>query len=139
MSVELDRNTWATPWALFRALDARFAFTVDACALLWNAKVACFWTPEQDGLKQDWSGERVWCNLPYGRKLIVPWVAKALKRKAEVAVLLLPARTEMFWFHDLLDARAEITFLRHRIRFEPPAGVKASSPLERSFVAVVHQ
>lgn len=49
-------DMWETPAAFFRALDAEFHFTVDVCAVPENAKCKVFYTPEQDGLVQNWGG-----------------------------------------------------------------------------------
>lgn len=58
---------WATPPALFEALHAEFGFTLDVCASPWNAKLPRYFTEKEDGLAQDWSGERCFMNPPYGR------------------------------------------------------------------------
>ena len=69
-------DIWATPQDFFNNLNAEFNFTLDPCALPDNAKCSKFYTPEQNGLKQDWSNETVFCNPPYsdikklGRKSI---------------------------------------------------------------------
>ena len=69
-------DEWATPQELFDRLNDEFHFTVDVCASKENAKVSRFFTKEQDGLKQDWTGEPVWCNPPYGRA-VKAWIRKA--------------------------------------------------------------
>lgn len=71
------RDDWETPQALYDELDAEFGFTVDACATQHNAKCQRFFSPEQDGLLQDWSGETVWINPPYSTKLQDAFVRKA--------------------------------------------------------------
>lgn len=67
---------WATPQAFFDELNKEFDFTLDPCATPQNAKCARYFTKEIDGLSQSWSGEKVFCNPPYGRD-ISKWVAKA--------------------------------------------------------------
>lgn len=64
------------------------------------------------------SNEIVWCNPPYGRE-IGKWVEKAYKESLEGAtvVLLLPARTDTKWFHDYIYGKAEIRFVRGRLKF----------------------
>jgi len=116
------RNDWETPPWLFEVLHQEFNFTVDAAAQPHNAKLPRYWTPETDGLRQSWGGERVFCNPPYlgGRK--VHWVQKAADevcgKNCECAVLVLPADTECFWFHDLVMTNAhELRFVRRRIHF----------------------
>ena len=69
-------DEWATPQELFDKLNDEFNFTIDVCASKENAKVNRFFTKEQDGLKQDWTGETVWCNPPYGKQ-IKRWIYKA--------------------------------------------------------------
>src|ERR1041384_6738974 len=49
-------DLWATPQSLFDELNAEFGFTLDVCALPENAKCAAFFTPEIDGLAQEWRG-----------------------------------------------------------------------------------
>ena len=68
-------DEWATPQDFFDQLNDEFHFTLDVCATAENAKCAKYYTREQDGLKQDWTGEVVWCNPPYGRKMPL-WIEK---------------------------------------------------------------
>ena len=71
-------DEWETPQAFFDALDSEFHFTIDVCATPENAKCARFYTREQDGLSQDWTGETVYCNPPYGREM-PKWIEKCAK------------------------------------------------------------
>jgi len=70
------RKDYETPDWLFELFHERFEFTVDAAAHNGNAKLPRFWAAADDGLSQDWRGERVWCNPPYGRG-IEHWLEKA--------------------------------------------------------------
>lgn len=115
-------DCWETPQAFFDDLNNLFHFTVDACALPENAKCEKYFTPEQDGLQQEWTGT-VWCNPPYGRE-IGKWVKKAAASECTV-VMLLPARTDTAWFHDYIYGHAEIRFVRGRLKF---GGCKNSAP-----------
>ena len=119
-------DLWETPQDLFDRLDAEFGFDLDACALPQNAKCAAYYTPEQDALSQPWDGV-VWCNPPYGRN-IGKWVQKAReenRRNNNYIVMLLPARTDTRWFHDYILGKAEIRFIRGRLKF---VGSKNSAP-----------
>lgn len=107
-------DMWETPKDFFDELDKEFHFTCDVCAIKENAKCAKYYTPEQDGLKQEWDGI-CWMNPPYG-KTIGKWVKKAAKSKATV-VCLLPARTDTKWFHEYIYGKAEIRFVKGRIKF----------------------
>jgi len=68
-------NEWATPQAFFDELNTEFGFTLDPCATHENAKCPKYYTIEEDGLEQDWQGETVFCNPPYGKE-IGKWIAK---------------------------------------------------------------
>ena len=119
---------WATPQELFDALDKEFSFTLDPCATHENAKCAKYYTKEQDGLAQSWAGERVFMNPPYGKEA-ANWIAKAYVESnyAEVIVVLLPVRSDTAWFHDFIYGKAEIRFLRGRVRFVGPHGTAGSA------------
>ena len=47
---------WETPQYFFDQLNAEFNFDLDPCALPENAKCKRFFTPEDDGLQQNWEG-----------------------------------------------------------------------------------
>ena len=113
-------DQWSTPQYFFDKLDEEFHFTLDPCADDLNHKCDKYFTKEQDGLMQDWSGERVFCNPPYGRK-ISKWVEKCFHEvyvgNAELAVMLIHARTDTKWFHDFIYHKAEIRFVKGRLKF----------------------
>ncbi len=52
-------------------------------------------------------------NPPYGRE-IGKWVAKLANN---TGVALLPARTDTKWFHDYIYGKAEIRFIKGRLKF----------------------
>lgn len=110
------KHDWATPQDLFNKLHKEFLFTIDAAATVANAKCARFFTENEDALKQNWGGERVFCNPPYGR-MIGHWVKKMAEGGADVTVGLLPARTDTKWFHDFIYKKAEVRFIKGRLRF----------------------
>ena len=115
-----NSNEWATPQAFYDALDAEFHFDLDPCATAQNHKCEKFYTIEDDGLTQDWGGARVFCNPPYGRELS-KWVRKCYEESRKpntLVVMLIPARTDTSYFHDLIYHKAkEIRFIRGRLHF----------------------
>ena len=108
---------WETPQDLFDKLNEEFHFDLDVCALPENAKCEKYYTPEDDGLSQPWNGV-CWCNPPYGRT-IGKWVQKAYETFARggTVVMLLPARTDTKWFHEYIYNKAEIRFIKGRLKF----------------------
>lgn len=124
-------NEWATPQEFFDELDKEFGFTLDPCATDENHKCKKYYTIEDDGLKQDWGGETVFCNPPYGR-VIGKWVKKCYeesKKPNTKVVMLMPARTDTRYFHNYIYKKAEIRFIKGRLKFENPfVEVTASAP-----------
>jgi site-specific DNA-methyltransferase (adenine-specific) len=101
-------DRWATPKDTYAALDAEFHFDMDPCPLDGTV----------DGLAPllcQWGGHRVYCNPPYGSG-IQKWLQRGLE--ADLAVFLIPARTDTRWFHEIVLPKAkEIRFIKGRLRF----------------------
>ena len=112
-------DDWTTPDWLFNLLDDEFRFTVDAAASAHNAKLARFFTQEQDGLRQSWVDENVWINPPYAKTLTGLWVRKAYEesRKNATVTMLLPAWTHADWYHRFCLRYAEIRFIEGWVPF----------------------
>lgn len=112
-------NSWCTPQDFFDELNKEFNFNLDPCATPKSAKCKRFFTIDDDGLKQDWGGAVAFVNPPYGRE-IKKWVKKCYeesKKPNTVIVLLIPARTDTSYFHDYIYGKAEIRFVRGRLKF----------------------
>lgn len=113
-------DLWSTPQNFFDELNKEFNFTLDPCATAENTKCKRYFTKEIDGLKQDWEGETVFCNPPYGTA-IKEWVKKCYfesQRPMTTVVMLIPARTDTSYFHDYIYHKArEIRFVRGRLKF----------------------
>lgn len=107
-----------TPRWLFDELHREFAFTLDVCATVENAKCAKFITADMNGLIASWAGEVCWCNPPYSD--IGPWTERAYLEAAAdhaTSVLLLPAWTDRRWFHTWGLRATEIRFIEGRVAF----------------------
>jgi phage N-6-adenine-methyltransferase len=127
-AVREDVDDRGTTVEVFQPLMDRYGFTVDVAAAEHNAKLSRFYTIQDDGLAQSWTGERVWCNPPYSD--IRSWVEKAWTAWAsgtDLIVMLLPAnRTEQSWWQELVEPYRDsgrglrVEFMRGRIRFDRP-------------------
>ena len=113
-------NEWSTPQSLFDELNSEFNFTLDPASTHENAKCEKYYTQEDDGLNQPWADESVFCNPPYGRE-IGQWVKKAYEEslllREGVIVLLIPARTDTKYWHEYIFGKAEVRFLKGRVKF----------------------
>jgi len=126
-----EKHDWETPKELFDALDAEFHFQTDLCAVPSTAKCRRFFTPNENGLSQQWTG-MCWANPPYGNQ-IPKWVEKAYRSACEghaTVVLLIPARTDTRWFHNFCVA-GEIRFLKGRVQY---VGSKYPAPFPNMIV-----
>lgn len=99
---------WPTPKGVYDSLHREFDFTLDPCPVdAAEDGLATLFTP--------WSGHRVFVNPPYCRQ-IGKWIERA--PEADLAVYLIPARTDVQWFHRLvLPFAKEIRFIRGRLKF----------------------
>ena len=124
---------WATPQSWFDYLDLEFGFTLDPCCQHETAKCRRHFTPEEDGLAQPWTDERVFMNPPYGRE-IKPWMEKAYREcrdNGALVVAFVPARVDTEWWHQYAAKATEVRFPKGRVKF---AGADNSAPFP---VAVV--
>ena len=121
---------WETPDDLFSALNLEYNFDLDVCATPHNAKCKRYFSKNQDGLSQEWRGN-IWCNPPYGRE-IDKWIAKAVQsyqsQNCSRIVMLLPARTDTKWIHEHIFKKADVIFLKGRLKFKNSEGVCNSAP-----------
>jgi phage N-6-adenine-methyltransferase len=101
-------DDWATPEWLYKELDAEFHFDFDPCPL--NSTF--------NGLDLPWFGS-IFVNPPYSK--LKSFLMKAHQElengNAKAIVFLVFANTDTGWFHDYVLGKAEIRFLRGRIKF----------------------
>ena len=120
-------DLWSTPNDFFDKLNDEFHFTLDPCSTHGNAKCYKHFTEEENGLLQDWGNEVVFCNPPYGRQ-IKDWVKKSYEESQKgntTVVMLIPARTDTIYFHEYIYHKAEIRFIKGRLKF---GNAKNSAP-----------
>jgi phage N-6-adenine-methyltransferase len=118
---------WMTPPEVFDPLHAEFGFTLDPCSTVENRKCPRYFTEAVDGLTQDWGTERVFMNPPYGRE-VYAWAKKARESadRGALVVGLLPASTDLAWWHEHIVDRAEVRYIRGRVRFLTDGPYRAS-------------
>ena len=114
-----NSNEWATPQDFYEKLNEEFNFTLDPAADDNNHKCTKYFTEKENGLLQNWGGNIVFCNPPYG-KVIGDWVKKAYEEARKpntTVVMLIPARTDTKYFHEYIYKKHEIRFIRGRLKF----------------------
>lgn len=114
-------DEWTTPLDRWAEWDREFGFTLDAAATADNALCADYYTEEDDALTQRWAGV-VWCNPPYGRLPEFLAKAKASADDGATVVMLIPSRTDIKAWHEHVEGRAEVRFIKGRLRFGDGTG-----------------
>jgi ParB family chromosome partitioning protein len=99
-------------------------------------KARCFYSAEDDGLKQNWRG-KIWLNPPYAQPLIAQFVDRLVRFfiTGEVleAILLTHNYTDTSWFHRAVPCAELICFTRGRIGFLNLEGNPASPTQGQAF------
>lgn len=99
---ETPADVFAEAVRTLSALTVMKSFTLDAAAVPETAKGARFFTQDDDGLKQSWGDDTVWCNPPYSRGNLKAWTAKARKEAlgphGALSCLLIPHDTSTRWW-----------------------------------------
>lgn len=129
-----NKDDWETPQDFFDKLNEEFHFDLDPCADCINHKCKKFYTKDDNGLLQDWRGHTVFCNPPYGSKSTVDWIRKCAEEGCKpntTVVMLIPARTDTRAFHEYIYGKAEIRFIKGRLKF---GGSKNSAPFPSMLV-----
>ncbi len=117
-----ESDNWTTPLNIYEKYMGRRYF--DPCPV----------NPDFDGLIIDWP-ELCFVNPPYSK--IRLWLEKAIsevdKGNCEKAVFLVPARTDVRWFHDLVYNQYDIQFIKGRLKF---SGSSDNAPFPSMFIWV---
>lgn len=122
------KEDWATPQDFFDKLDEEFHFDLDPCADAEDATPPPILQKSVFLFCKIFLTLRVFCNPPYGRTSTGEWIQKCYeeaKKPGTVVVALIPARTDTRFFHDYIYHKAEIRFIKGRLKF---GGCKDAAP-----------
>ena len=99
---------WRTPIHLYDELNKEFNFDFDPCPYL-----ATF-----DGLKCNW-GKRNFVNPPYSKvkEFLIKAHIELNNGNADLCVFLVFSNTDTKWFHNYVYGKAELRFIKGRVRF----------------------
>jgi site-specific DNA-methyltransferase (adenine-specific) len=102
-------DNWTTPRGFYQKLNQEFNFDdFDPCPL----------TADFNGLEIPWT-KRVFVNPPYSN--IKAFLIKAKHEielgNSDLIVFLAASRTDTSWFHDYVYGKAELRFIRGRLKF----------------------
>ena len=116
---------WATPKNLYDLyINAGY---LDPCPLNCTT----------DNLTVDFGPNKLFINPPYSD--INNWVDYAIehnKRYNKLVVMLVPARTDVKWFHKLIDYGVEVTFIKGRLKFNDG---KTTAPFPSIYITILER
>lgn len=112
-------DEWATPNATMRyglSLIDEMIF-LDVCATEKNRQFRDYFSKENDALKQDWT-LNFFMNPPYSE--IYRWMEKAreqVNKHKVVGLILTFAKTDTKWWHEFVEGKCQVHFIKGRVRF----------------------
>lgn len=111
-------------------IDYKILPVLDVCTNDRNSKFPMYFTKEHDALKQPWS-EDFFMNPPYSQVSKFMKYAYEQHMKYNVNGLILTySKTDTKWWHEFVEDKAEVHFIKGRIKFMDENGnpTKYSAP-----------
>ena len=114
-------DLWMTPPGIIEELEREFGEMFDPCPKNWDGSF--------DGLAIEWKKVN-FVNPPYSE--MKEWVKKCHDEwlKGKTVILFIPSRTDTRYFHDHIYNKAELRFIKGRVKFidgrNPEAKTKAA-------------
>lgn len=141
-SVAADRNRRFTPIEFLRAIEHVWGrIDLDPCGhpeSPVNARRRISLEEGGDGLQEDWSGDVVYVNPPFSD--MVTWLRRAdqmwTEKRVRKVIALVPARTDVGYFHDRIAEVCDVGLMRGRLQFGQPIG-KSDGGTRATFALMV--
>lgn len=114
-----NHDEYETPMSLLRDACNKFKVrpTLDVCCNQQNKKCLKGFTKADDGLQQSWD-EDFFMNPPYSK--VAKWISKGYNEHLKnnvTGIALVYAKTDTRWWHAFVEGKAEVYFIKGRIRF----------------------
>lgn len=134
------KNEYRTPIWLFDTLNRIFDYTLDAAANEINHLCAKYYTMYDNGLKQSWENEVVFCNPPFTKGEYSEWIDKGsteFLNNAVSSTFILPFNVETAGFGPIWDTPAHYLIIPYRrINFLLPSGAQTQGVKFMTCIAI---
>ena len=122
-------DKWQTPLEIYDPLNSEFNFNFDPCPIDWKEG-------DVNGLDIEW-GSSTFCNPPYSST--AKWIKKAAdeSKKGKTVVMLVNAITDTKAFHEYIYNKAEVRFIKGRIKFINPSNPDKRTPNVKASMIVI--
>jgi site-specific DNA-methyltransferase (adenine-specific) len=112
-------DEYETPFEILRnaSFDYRIYPKLDVCSTDENKKCYDYFTIKKNGLLQEWKQD-FFMNPPYSN--ISEWMRKAFQehiRNNLNGLILTFAKTDTAWWHNYVENKAEVHFIKGRLKF----------------------
>lgn len=124
------QDEYGTPFDKFKQAIADYHIYpgLDVCSNEANKKARNCYTKEQDALTKEWR-EDFFMNPPYSK--IADFMRYAYKQHLRYnvnALILTYSKTDTRWWHDVVEGKAEIHFIKGRLKFMDEFGNPTKHP-----------
>ena len=120
-SIQLNKDDeWETPSKPYVKIltEQNLRPVIDVCATIQNRKCLEYFDKRVNGLLQDWNKD-FFMNPPYSQ--VAEWVKKAYHEHLKWNVNglgLIFSKTDTIMWHEYIEDKAEVYFIKGRIKFE---------------------
>ena len=123
------QDEYQTPWDIFNKASEDYDLIpmLDVCATCKNTKGWLFFTKQHNALEKDWNQD-FFMNPPYSK--VYDFMKKAYhesKKNNVNGLILVYAKTDTKWWHEFIENKAEVHFIKGRIKFLDPDGIKTKN------------
>lgn len=113
-------DEWMTPQWLVDWVHKFLPIGLDPCTTPANpVRALKYYTKQDNGKTGPWwdvpRGHCVYVNPPYSD--VSAWVDRVCQEKKHPLLLLVPARVDTKWWHQMLDRATSVLFFRGRLKF----------------------
>lgn len=129
IAIRPEDQEWYTPDNILNKVYQTLEFVdLDPCSnslTCPNVIANRYYTKDDNGLNLSWNAKTVFVNPPYGR-VLSKWVKKMIfeweKESFLSALILIPAKTDTKYWHDLYNISAFTCLIRGRLKFKSIEG-----------------
>jgi len=131
------KDDYETPYDLYYDSCQKYKIfpTLDVCANKKNTKCKNYFTEQDDSLTKEWT-QTFFMNPPYSR--VADFMKKAYyqhKKNKVNGMILIFAKTDTKFWHSFIENKAEVYFIKGRIKFlKDGFKTKNSAPYPSCFV-----
>lgn len=135
------QDEYGTPFDKLEQIckDCNINPIIDVCTNTSNHKFPVYFTKDQDALKKEWTRD-FFMNPPYSKVAEFMQYAYQQHKKHNVNGLILTySKTDTRWWHEFVEGKAEVHFIKGRIKFKDENGNDTKYPAPYPSVWIIYR